>query len=240
MHSSQIGSRELYSMVSDQNRRVFQSNINAILTWTKDWTMNLNLIIHLDNKKFHQDQFYSFEIDDHVFILENTNSEIDLGDNQISKINHKSIFVLGKLRNSFKTWDTRTFMILFTSYVRPILEIGYVAWCSHRKHDIKRIEKVQQRATNDLILVFLRKYTRLVKSCSNRHHFFTNRVIPYWNELPIENTLEPHLSTEIIIINSTSDITKHDKLQYCYDKLFLRGLMNDKTSILLNSLLNNC
>ncbi|RNA27234.1 hypothetical protein BpHYR1_021676 [Brachionus plicatilis] len=39
-------------------------------------------------------------------------------------------------------------------------------------------------------------YRQLVKSCSNRHHFFTNRVIPYWNELPIENSLDTHLSSE--------------------------------------------
>ncbi|CAF0904905.1 unnamed protein product [Brachionus calyciflorus] len=161
---------------------------------------------------------------------------------------HKADFVLGKLKNSFKTWDTRTFKILFTTYVRPILEYGSVAWYPHRKHDIKRIENVQRRATKlvpsirnknysdrlitlglktledrrlrgDLIQCFKfdkkfnwidwfhpvvqcpssfstgpagstknnnKLYRQLLKACSKRHHLFTNRVIPNWNELPFE------------------------------------------------------
>ncbi|CAF0803671.1 unnamed protein product [Brachionus calyciflorus] len=215
--------------------------------------MDLNLskckIMHLGSQKVHQDHFYSFEIEDNVF---------------------------------FKTWDTRTFKILFTTYVRPILEYGSVAWYPHRKHDSKRIERVQRRATKlvpsignknysdrlttlglttledrrlrgDLIQYFKfdkkfncidwfhpvvqcpssfstgpagstrnnnKLYRQLVKACSKRHHFFTNRVIPNWNELPFEvknqftingfkNKLDTHLSNKNIKSNSTSAIAKN-------------------------------
>ena len=106
--------------------------------------------MHLGNKKVHQDHFYSFKIDNKVSIFENTNKERDLGiilqdnlkwDNHISNIIHKANYILGKLRNIFKNWDIRTFKVLFTSYVRPILEYGSIAWCPNRKHEIKRIEK---------------------------------------------------------------------------------------------------
>ncbi|CAF1076571.1 unnamed protein product, partial [Brachionus calyciflorus] len=59
----------------------------------------------------------------------------------------KSNFVLGCIKNCFRDWDTRTFKIVHTSYVRPLLEYGSVAWSPFRKQDIRRLEKVQRRAT---------------------------------------------------------------------------------------------
>ncbi|CAF1072466.1 unnamed protein product [Brachionus calyciflorus] len=51
-----------------KDREEFQSNINKLLNWTIEWKMDLNLgkckVMHLGNKKIHQDHFYSFEIDD--------------------------------------------------------------------------------------------------------------------------------------------------------------------------------
>ena len=160
----------------------------------------------------------------------------------------KANIILGKIRNSFKNLDMRTLKVLYTAYVRPILEYGSVAWSPFRKHDIGRIEKVQRRATKlvpclknkryderlklldltgleerrvrgDLIQFFknfkdfnkiqwshpvanfpnlslsgparnIRSHKtlnrQLVNSCPARHNFFTNRVIPYWNDLPDE------------------------------------------------------
>ncbi|CAF0808212.1 unnamed protein product, partial [Brachionus calyciflorus] len=68
---------------NSKDRNEFQTNINKLLSWTRKWNMDLNLnkckVMHLGNRNIHQDHFYSFEIDDIVYILENTDSERDLG-----------------------------------------------------------------------------------------------------------------------------------------------------------------
>ena len=102
-------------------------NINRILDWTKEWKMGLNLskckLMHIGNKKIHHDHHYSFEQDDFSYILENTNCERDLGitlqndlkwDSQVNNVVLRANVILGKLKNSFKNWDMRTFKILFT------------------------------------------------------------------------------------------------------------------------------
>ncbi|CAF0917391.1 unnamed protein product [Brachionus calyciflorus] len=191
-----------------------QQNINKILNWTTEWKLDLNLVkckvMHIGNNVIHQ--------------------------------NHS------RIRNCFRDWDSRTFKTLYTSYVRPILEYGSVAWSPFRKQEIRRLEKVQRRATKlvpvlqnksyeerlkilgitsleerrtrgDLIQFFkkenslnkinwfhpiirtpnsnnsgpagntrrqIKYYRQLVKSCSLRNNFFTNRVITLWNNLPDE------------------------------------------------------
>ena len=242
-----------------RDRDEFQSNINKILDWVSKWKMELNLskckVMHFGNNKIHQNRSYSFNLENKIHFIENTRSERDLGiivqDNlkwneHISTQVHKANFVLGKLNNAFKNWDLRTFKLLFTTYVRPILEYGATAWCSYRKHEIKQIENVQRRATKlvptirnknyeerlkllgmitlaerrergDLIQFYKfennfnkidwfhlinqspssrahspagstrqqkKLYRQVVKQCSSRHHFYTNRMIPYWNDLP--------------------------------------------------------
>lgn len=114
--------------------------------------MDLNLgkckIMHIGNKKIHQDHMYTFEIDDMAYVLESTKSERDLGvrlqddlkwKEHISETVLKANFVLGKLKKSFENWDIRTFKTLFTSYVQPILEYGSTIWKPNRKQDIKQI-----------------------------------------------------------------------------------------------------
>jgi hypothetical protein len=252
-------SKLMHVIRNPKDREELQKNINKILEWTADWKLDLNLskckVMHLGSKKIHQDHSYSFEIGEYSYVLENTENERDLGilmqnnlkwDSQINNVVTKANVVLGKLKNAFKNWDTKTFKILYNTYVRPILEYGSSAWCPYRKQDIKKIEKVQRRATKlvpclhnkkyeerlrilgletlekrrlrgDLIQYykfdknfnqvewyhpisispssqssgpagFLRSqntlYRQLVKSCNIRHNFFTNRVVPVWNELP--------------------------------------------------------
>ena len=58
-----------------------------------------------------------------------------------------SYMKLGMLRRTFKTWtNARTFKLLFTTCVRPNLEYAIPVWNSLFKKDIKKLEKVQERA----------------------------------------------------------------------------------------------
>ena len=128
----------------------------------------------MGKKNNDHEHFYSFDVDDNLlYLIENSDSERDLGillqsdlkwDNHISNIIHRANFTLGKLKNSFKKWDTRTFKLLFTSFVRPLLEYGSVAWCPYKKQDIKRLEKVQRRATKLVPSIRNKSYEDRLKS----------------------------------------------------------------------------
>ncbi len=55
---------------------------------------------------------------------------------------------LGMLRRTFRTWsNARTFKLLFTTCVRPHLEYAVPVWNTLTKKAIKKLEKVQERAT---------------------------------------------------------------------------------------------
>jgi hypothetical protein len=55
---------------------------------------------------------------------------------------------LGMLKRSFKIWSyPRTFKLLYTTCVRPHLEYSVPVSNALKKKEIKKIEKVQERAT---------------------------------------------------------------------------------------------
>ena len=89
-------------------------------------------------------------------ILVTTSEEKDLGiivDDSLKFHRHtaaavrKANTVLGVIKKSFATLDTRTLPLLYKSMVRPHLEYGNVIWGPHYKGDQQMVEKVQKRAT---------------------------------------------------------------------------------------------
>ena len=55
--------------------------------------------------------------------------------------------VMGIIRRTFITLDVVSFVPLFTSLVRPILEYGNQVWCPYLIKDILAIVNVMRRAT---------------------------------------------------------------------------------------------
>ena len=88
--------------------------------------------------------------------LETSESEKDLGvlisndlkwDKHISKITNKANSILAMIRNSFQCLDIEVVRPLYLSLVRPHLEFVNSVWNPHLIQDIKKIEKIQKRAT---------------------------------------------------------------------------------------------
>jgi hypothetical protein len=88
--------------------------------------------------------------------LEATNCEKDLGiwvqsdgkwDTHIQHISNKCLQRLGLIKRTFKYKNQYAMKLLYTSLVRPILEYGNIVWSPMYKHQIKKLEKIQKRAT---------------------------------------------------------------------------------------------
>ena len=54
---------------------------------------------------------------------------------------------MGLIKKSFSRKDSTTLPLLYKTLVRPHLEYGNVIWGPYYKEDIKKVEKVQRRAT---------------------------------------------------------------------------------------------
>jgi len=91
------------------------------------------------------------------YTREETSEEKDLGvylqnnlkwNANVDKACTKAYNSLGLLRRTFRTWtNVKTFRTLYTAFVRPHLEYAPQVWNSLTLEDIKKIEKVQKRAT---------------------------------------------------------------------------------------------
>jgi len=95
-----------------------------------------------------------------LFPLEKVKSMVDLGvrfdsnltfrDHISEKIN-KTYSVLGIIKGNFTYMDEDTFILLYKSMVRPHVEFANSVWCAYKIGDLKKIEKIQKRATNLVI-----------------------------------------------------------------------------------------
>ena len=136
---------------------ILQSDINSMEEWAKEWQLKFNLdkchILTLG--KFHnimhthRYSIYSNEIE-HVF------EEKDLGvildsdltfDEHISKKVQKANAIVGLIRRTFSFLDEKSFIKLYTSFVRPHLEYAQTVWSPHTMKFIDMLENVQIRAT---------------------------------------------------------------------------------------------
>ena len=70
----------------------------------------------------------------------------------------KAMTLLRTIKRHFIRLDKATFLILYKSYVRPLLEYSIQAWSPHLRKDINCLEQVQRRATKLVIGLRKREY----------------------------------------------------------------------------------
>ena len=144
---------------SREEQQTIQEDLQTLQQWSNLWL----LAFHPDKchsikigKKKSEAEYHLEDKNGIKTALKESTTEKDLGvivDNQLNFKEHVSTAVnkgnrvLGVIRRSFNTGDPTTFMKLYKSIVRPILEYGNVIWHPSLKSVEKEIEDVQRRAT---------------------------------------------------------------------------------------------
>lgn len=141
-----------------------QHDIDILFAWSEKWQLKFNIskcnLLHLG----HPHGLGDYTIDGTV--ITPCNVVRDLGilidahlkfHDHTTSVSKKANRILALIRRSFQYFDNKTFINLYKSFVRPILEYGNVIWGPHYILDQDQIEKVQRRATK--LIHDLQNYT---------------------------------------------------------------------------------
>lgn len=136
-----------------------QQDLDKLNEWSQNWLLRFHpdkcCVLKLGKENNHE---YYMGSETRVKLKETT-KEKDLGvivDNQLSFKDHinsctaKANRIVGLIRRTFDFLSERTFVLLFKSMVRPLLEYGNSVWNPSLKSLMNEVENVQRRATKML------------------------------------------------------------------------------------------
>ena len=138
---------------SEEDREKFQEGLNNLMKWAQDWQMEFNVdkchVMHIGSNN-HEFKYMmgdkelkssDFEKDIGVLIQRNLRPSL-----QCSKAAQKANAVLAQLSRAVSYRDKDTFLHLYRTYVRSLLDYCSSAWSPWTKGDKEVVEKVQIRA----------------------------------------------------------------------------------------------
>ena len=131
-----------------------QADLDSLAEWSSKWKMCFNInkckVLHFGQQNLRTTYYLNGSK------IEESDMERDLGvminnklkaATQVSAAVKKANKVLGLISRTFEYKSEKVITSLYNSLVRPHLEYGCQYWSPHLKGDIKKIEKVQRRAT---------------------------------------------------------------------------------------------
>jgi hypothetical protein len=160
--------------LSELSSNTMQEDINNIVQWCNDWSMELNAskceVIHYGKNNPHRE--YTIQTKNETENLKSTDLVRDLGvlmssdgewTQQISASVNKANQTLGRIKNGFRYYTSDIAKIIYPTFVRPHLEYASAIWHPSKVKDIKLMENVQHRATKTCDMVHLGYEQRLDK-----------------------------------------------------------------------------
>ena len=233
---------KLYRQVDGQkDSDIVQDDLDSLFSWSKNWLLKFHpdkckvLKIRNRGKKVNTGSYSMGRYDGSRATLEIVDNEKDIGVTVDSHLNfekhiqtqvNKANQTVGLIRRSFKYLDKKTFILLFKSLVRPVLEYASSTWSPYKKKDIDCIENVQRRATKMLpgmkdmsyeerlkelklpTLKFRRLRGDLIETFKILQNIYDKRVTGGMFEL-CENTITRGHSLKIVKQRCRRDIRKY-------------------------------
>ena len=144
-------------IVSQEDSSILQSDIDKLQKWSEKWLLKFHpdkchvLSLGKEERTVHTERYSICGREmDHVFEEKDLGVLIDSGltfeEHILSKVQKANVMV-GLIRRTFSYLDPKTFLKLYTAFVRPHLEYAVAVWSPHLMKHIEMIEKVQIRAT---------------------------------------------------------------------------------------------
>jgi hypothetical protein len=151
---------KLFKVIMDTADPInLQEDLDRLQQWSKTMCLRFNTskchVLHLG----HQNPAHEYSMTDNDNVhhqLDRSTEERDLGvivdeklnfSSHIEMIVKKANRILGCIRHSFRHMNKNSFILLYKSLVRPILEYASPVWSPHLRKHINMIEQVQRRAT---------------------------------------------------------------------------------------------
>ena len=134
-----------------------QQDLDAVSNWATRWQLRLNpdKTKRLTIGKIRYDYDYTLN----NMVIETVDSICDLGaiiqsnlkyTKHCSNVIKKAHFAIRNMFNTFRNHDCNFYVMLYTCYIRPILESSPQVWSPIQKGNIDRIERVQRYFTKRL------------------------------------------------------------------------------------------
>jgi len=161
---------KLWNLIQQESdSQDLQEDLDRLRDWSNKWLLDFNIekckVMHVGHKLATS---YSLSRTDGIpSKLVEVDEEKDLGviltndlkaGRQCREAARKAMNVLRTIKRHFVRLDKATFLILYKSYVRPLLEYSIQAWSPHLKKDINCLEQVQKRATKLVVGLKKREY----------------------------------------------------------------------------------
>jgi ribonucleases P/MRP protein subunit RPP40 len=150
-----VDDTKLYrSITNESDETILQSDLNKISEWCQRWLLPINIEKTKCMKIGKKQTTRSYLLNEKQ--ISETDGELDLGiitnnnmkyANHIQKISAKANSKLYLLEKAFGSLSKDNFLILYKSYIRPVVEFCSTIWSPYLKKDIEKLEKVQRRAT---------------------------------------------------------------------------------------------
>jgi hypothetical protein len=149
---------------SNDDVKEIQSDLDKLCDWAKNSRMNFNIakckVMKIGKVPKDVSPTITLTMTDdtnNTHMLEEVSEEKDLGvvlqnnlkwNAHVNRACSTAYMKLGLLKRTFKTWSNmQTVKTLYTSFVRPHLEYAVPVWNALNRKDIKKIERVQKKAT---------------------------------------------------------------------------------------------
>ncbi len=152
-----------------------QDDLDKLCDWSNKWKLRFNAtkckVLHMGhNNENHR--YIMLDKDNNYVALTSVDEEKDLGvtfeqnlkfERHITNCVNKAQRTVGLIRRSFDYMDSDMFLVLYKSLVRPILEYSTCVWSPYLMKDIRRLERIQRRATKLVHNISHLEYTDRLK-----------------------------------------------------------------------------
>jgi hypothetical protein len=146
--------REIKDPVLDTH--ILQNDLNSLDEWAHTWQLKFNVEKCETMRLTHSNDTLKSSYTLGTSILKDTESFKDLGvtvsrdltwSKHVCITVNKANKILGTIKRSVGTANTKVFSMLYNALIRPILEYAAPVWSPYLLKDIHAIEKVQRRAS---------------------------------------------------------------------------------------------